>query len=233
MLGLQAVFHAHLQDLEVGPDHRHLAAEVARPPASASRIVGIDARSSAIRFFCIWLARGGSVSIRWSIDGQRVEQEVRLDLRLHRRHARLDHLALELLGLGGLGGLRRLRLGLDRALVGDLQDRRGDDPQKGEVGQRVAEVRGADALAHAGAVARRLGARRARPRRRRARPRPRPWRPLRSRRRWRGALPRTASRTASLVAPGGSRISTDGESRRRRRAGRRRGARAAAAAPSV
>ncbi len=37
------------------------------PCAFVSRIVGIDARSSAIRFFCIFDARAGSVSIRWSM----------------------------------------------------------------------------------------------------------------------------------------------------------------------
>jgi hypothetical protein len=36
-------------------------------PPEASRIVGMLARKSAIRFFCIWLARCGSVSIRWSM----------------------------------------------------------------------------------------------------------------------------------------------------------------------
>jgi hypothetical protein len=98
------------------------------------------ARSSAIRFFCIWLARL-RVGLDQVVDrGQRVEQEVRLHLRLHGGHARFHHLALERFGLGRLGGLGGLHLGLDAALVGGLDDGRGQDPQQRQVGQEVAPV---------------------------------------------------------------------------------------------
>jgi hypothetical protein len=99
---LQAVFHPHLQDLEVGPDHRHLAAEVVRGRMSLAhrRHRGAQQRDQVL----LHLARALRVGLDQVVDrGQRVEQEVRLDLRLHRRHARFDDLALERLGLGDLG----------------------------------------------------------------------------------------------------------------------------------
>ena len=109
---LQAVFHAHLEDLEVGPDHRHLAAQVVRRRVRIAhrRHRGPQQRDQVL----LHLAGARRIGLDQVIDrGQRVEQEVRLDLRLHRRHARLDDLALELFRLGRLGRHGRLHLGLD------------------------------------------------------------------------------------------------------------------------
>ena len=55
---------------------------------------------------------------------------MRLDLRLQRFHARFEHRALELLGLGALRRLARGQLRAALAARDDLDDERGDDDQK-------------------------------------------------------------------------------------------------------
>ncbi len=61
---------------------------------------------------------------------QRVEQEMRLDLRLQRFHPRFQHGALELLGLGALGRLAGRQLRPALAARHDLDDEGGDDEQE-------------------------------------------------------------------------------------------------------
>ena len=100
-----------------GLDHRHLAAEIAHAVAAAVGLaqVGMLARSSGSGSSASPRRASGSVSMRWSIEAS-VLKKCGSHLRLHGRHARLHHLALELLGLGRLGGLRGLHLGLQPAL---------------------------------------------------------------------------------------------------------------------
>jgi hypothetical protein len=134
----QALFHADLQDLDVGPHHGQLAAQVAR--AAVGRVAhrrhaGTQQRDQVL----LHLAGAGRVGLDEVIyRGQRVEQEVRLDLRLHRGHAGFDHLAAQLLGLGRLGGLGGLALGLHAGLVGGLQEAGQQHPQHGQLGQALA-----------------------------------------------------------------------------------------------
>ena len=65
--GVQALFHAHLQDLEVRPDHRQLAAQVAGPAVAGlahRRHAGAQQRDQVL----LHHAARGSTSIRWSIE---------------------------------------------------------------------------------------------------------------------------------------------------------------------
>jgi hypothetical protein len=138
-LGLQPLFHAHLQDLEVGPDHGQLAAQVAHGAIGIGLAHGGHGGPQQRDQVLLHLAGARRVGLDQVVDaGQRVEQEVGLDLGLHGGHAGLDDLALQRLALGVLGGLRGLDLGLDAALVHGLDDGRGQDPQHGQVDQRVA-----------------------------------------------------------------------------------------------
>ncbi len=125
---VQAFFHAHLQDLEVGPYDGQFATQVARAAGIGLAHRG-HARTQQRDQVLLHARRARRVGLDQVVDrGQRVEQEVRLHLGLHRRHARLDHLALQCLGFGRLGGARGLRLGLHAALVGGLDDDRGHHP---------------------------------------------------------------------------------------------------------
>ena len=72
--------------------------------------------------------------------GQRIEQKVRLHLRLHGGHARLHHLALERLGFGHLGGGSGNGLSLDATAVSDFENQGGKDQEHGQVGQAVAAL---------------------------------------------------------------------------------------------
>ena len=66
----------------------------------------------------------------WSMLAKRIEEEMRLDLRLQRFHARFEHRALELLGFGPLGGLVGGQLRPALAARHHLDDEGGDDEQK-------------------------------------------------------------------------------------------------------
>jgi len=68
-----------------------------------------------------------------------VEEEVRLDLSLHRGQTRLRHLTAQGLGLGGLHRLGRHGLRPLLSLVGDLQRDRHEDDQQGQVREMVAQ----------------------------------------------------------------------------------------------
>ena len=72
---------------------------------------------------------------------------MRLDLRLHRRHPRFHHLALQALRLGHFLRLGGLRFGLDPPGVGNLDRRRNDDEEKREVRQVVADAHAATGFA--------------------------------------------------------------------------------------
>ena len=74
--------------------------------------------------------------------GQRIEEEMRLDLRLQRLHARFQHGALELFGFGALGGLVGGQLRSALAARHHLDDEGGDDEQEDRVG--VLEYAGHD-----------------------------------------------------------------------------------------
>jgi hypothetical protein len=59
---------------------------------------------------------------------------MRLDLGLQRFHARFEHRALELFGLGLLGGLVRSHFRSALAARHHLDDERGDDQQEEPIG---------------------------------------------------------------------------------------------------
>ena len=62
--------------------------------------------------------------------GQRIEEEMRLDLGLQRFHARFQHGALELLGFRPLGGLVGGQFRSTLAARHHLDDEGGDDDEK-------------------------------------------------------------------------------------------------------
>ena len=118
---LEALFHAHFQDLEVGPHHVKLAPEVGRLLAHR-RHGGAQERDQVL----LHLARARRIDLDQVIDArERVEEKMRLDLRLHRRHLRFGELTLEAFRVGDLLRFGGARLGFHAPGVGDL-DRGGE-----------------------------------------------------------------------------------------------------------
>jgi hypothetical protein len=109
MIDGQAFFHAHLQQVEVGLDHVELAAEVGGQVGVAHlRNHGAQVLDQG--------ALHGRGARRIGLDqvldrGQGVEQEVRLDLGLHRLHPGFGQLALHRFALGDGGGALHLGFG--------------------------------------------------------------------------------------------------------------------------
>jgi hypothetical protein len=102
--GLEAPFHANGHDLEEGAREVHLLAK--RGPAALAHLRhgGAQVADEAL----LHLRGARRVGQDELVDArQGVEQEMRLDLRLQRFHARLHHGPLELLGFRALGRLGR------------------------------------------------------------------------------------------------------------------------------
>ena len=118
----QALFHAHFQDLEVGPDHGQLAAQVARRAVAGLAQAGHAGAQQGDEVL-LHHAGFGRIGLDQVVNRrQGVEQKVRLHLRLHGRHARFHDLAFERFGLCRFGRLRGLHLGLHTAFVQNLDE---------------------------------------------------------------------------------------------------------------
>src|SRR5207302_3115058 len=99
---LQAPFHSHRHDLQEGAAKIDLLAQCGTPAFAHLRHGGAQAADQALLH--LGGARGNGLD-KLVDAGQCIEEEVRLDLRLQRFHARFEHAPLELFSLGSSGGL--------------------------------------------------------------------------------------------------------------------------------
>ena len=129
--GLEAFLHAHRHDLQERAREIDLLAE--RRPATLAHLRHRRAQVADEALLHPGRARG--IGADQLVDAcERVEQEMRLDLRLQRLHPRLERRPLELLGLGAMRGLPRRELRSALAAGHDLDDDRDDDEQEERLG---------------------------------------------------------------------------------------------------
>jgi hypothetical protein len=106
---VEAFFHAHLEQVEIGAGHVEFASEVAAQVGVAHLR---DHRAQVLDQAALHGRGARRVGLDQVLDrGQGIEQEVRLDLGLHRLHPRFRHLALHRFALGRRGGGLHLGLG--------------------------------------------------------------------------------------------------------------------------